>query len=161
MPPTMDKLKFSFHSKKLSYELPENYTIVSLKGRYVLYILHLSIFLCSPFLVMKEKQTLSCIWQLSPTDGTIPALTWCATDPSFRMKSRQLPGGNLDPVWTGMAANCSIFTPDAKLSNSNCERLQNTFIWRSIFNVSTALRLKQCYILVENIKLGLVHICLA
>jgi hypothetical protein len=66
-------------------------------------------------------------WRLSFTNGTIPALTRFATDPSFRLTSRQLPGGDLDPVWTGMA-NCSIFAPGAKLSSSNCERLQNMFI---------------------------------
>jgi hypothetical protein len=93
-----------------------------------IYIQHISTFLCSPYLGMKKKQKLSRIWQLSLTDATSPALTCCVTDPSFRLTSRQLPGGDLDPVWTGMAVNCSIFARGAKLSNSNCESLQNTFI---------------------------------
>jgi hypothetical protein len=83
-------------------------------------------------LAMIEKPKLSHIWQLPLTDGTIPALTWCATDPLFRLTRRHLPGGDLDHEWTWMAANCSIFAPGPKLSNSNCERLQNTFIWLNI-----------------------------
>jgi hypothetical protein len=74
MAPITDKLKFYLILQE-SYELPENYAIKGGICVIYAYFLHLSTFLCSPFLAMIEKPKLSHIWQLPLTDGTIPALT--------------------------------------------------------------------------------------